>query len=220
MIVRCEGVCGMGSKSIMKEKSYVIMKAASKEALELVTERSLKKQAPEHVKVHRLKKEQIQAFVSLYNRCFIASPDPFCPLTIEEAKKLDTEGIFVAELWGTPSGFIACFVENRGARPYGEITGIGVLPHRRRKGVAASLIRAAADYFIGAGVDEIYCEVYEDNTPSKMLISTYGFREVGRRSFPVETPQGTSTETQLPGGKIMRRLGFRPRPGCESCRDI
>ncbi|RDE16810.1 MAG: hypothetical protein C4K49_04145 [Candidatus Thorarchaeota archaeon] len=210
----------MASKSIVREKSYVIMKADAKEALELVTERSVKKQAPEHINVHRLERDQIQAFVGLYNRCFIASPDPFCPLTIEEAKKLDTEGVFVADVWGTPSGFIACFVENKGDRPYGEITGIGVLPHRRRKGVATSLIRAAADYFISAGVDEVYCEVYEDNVPSKMLISSYGFREVGRRSFPVTTPEGTTPEAQLPGGKIMRRLGLRPRPGCEDCRDI
>jgi ribosomal protein S18 acetylase RimI-like enzyme len=129
-------------------------------------------------------------------------------------------GIFVAEMWEHLAGFIACFVEKGDESFYGEITGIGVLPSRRRKGVATALIRAASEYFIDAGVEEVYCEVYEENIPSQMLIMSYGFVQAGRReiAMPKDIPQGEPVP--LPGGKIMRRLGLRPRPGCETCRDL
>jgi len=208
------------AKATGRQMAYIVMRAETKEALKLAAERWKGKEVPSYVKVHRLRKNEIGAFVDLYNRCFIASPDPFCPLTIDDAKRLETEGIFVAELWGNPCGFIACFIEKGSDSMYGEITGIGVLPQRRRKGVATALIRRAAKYFLDAGVKEVYCEVYEENTPSKMLITAYGFKEVDRRFVQMETSRDITTERQFPGGKIMRRLGLRPRPGCESCRDI
>ncbi len=85
---------------------------------------------------------------------------------------------------------------------------------------ATALIQRAVEYFIDAGVEEVYCEVFAENTPSKMLIMAYGFTEVGRREIPTEGLQEDQTELRYPGGKIMRRLGLRPRPGCESCRDL
>jgi ribosomal protein S18 acetylase RimI-like enzyme len=201
-------------------RSYILMKAKTDTALELAAERWGSKSIPSYIKVEQLRNNQLEEFVDLYNRCFLASPDPFCPLTIEQAKKLDTEGIFVAEIWNNLSGFIACFVEKEEEGIYGEITGIGVLPQRRRKGVATALIQKAVEYFIDAGVEEVYCEVYEKNEPSKQLISSYGFSEVGRRLIPAVEPIEPKVEEKYPGGKIMRRLGLRPRPGCESCRDI
>jgi hypothetical protein len=55
-----------------------------------------------------------------------------------------------------------------------------------------------------------------------MLIQAYGFEQVGRRDIPVQagTPVESTSSPELPGGKIMRRLGLRPRTGCETCRDI
>jgi ribosomal protein S18 acetylase RimI-like enzyme len=196
------------------------MKAKSSTALELAAARWDSKRIPSYIKVEQLQSDQLEEFVDLYNRCFLASPDPFCPLHLEDAKKLDTKGIFVAEIWGNLSGFIACFVEKEEEGIYGEITGIGVLPRRRRKGVATALIQKAVEYFIEAGVEEVYCEVYEENKPSKQLIRSYGFVEVGRRAVPIEEPVEPKPEEKYPGGKIMRRLGLRPRPGCETCRDI
>lgn len=196
------------------------MKAEAEKALELANAWWSQKAIPTYVKVHNLEAHEVEEFVYVYNKCFIASPDPFCPLSVEEAQKLDREGIFVAELWGNISGFIACFVEKSSESIYGEITGIGVLPARRRKGIATALIRRATQYFLDAGVDEVYCEVYEENLPSQMLISAYGFRKVGCREIPIISSGERTPETDLPGGKIMRRLGLRPRPGCEDCRDI
>ncbi|NHI84060.1 MAG: GNAT family N-acetyltransferase [Candidatus Thorarchaeota archaeon] len=205
-----------GSKTT---RSYTIMKADTQEALELAKKWWSNRSVPSYVSVRRLDKERLTEFVEVYNRCFIASPDPFCPLTNEQAAHLDTEGIFIADLWGQIAGFIACFVERRQMSVFGEITGIGVLPSRRRRGIATALIQRAVEYFLAAGVDEVYCEVYEKNIPSQMLILAYGFKEVGRRSVPIVSSL-EDPETDLPGGKIMRRLGLRPRPGCEGCRDL
>jgi ribosomal protein S18 acetylase RimI-like enzyme len=203
-------------------RSYLVMKAEAETALELAEAWWGDKEVPSYIKIHQFEMSVVEEFVDLYNRCFLASPDPFCPLTVEQAKQLDPEGIFVAKLWGNLAGFIACFVEKQKDSIYGEITGIGVLPSRRRKGVATALIKRASKYFLDSGVDEVYCEVYEENIPSQMLIKAYGFVEVGRRDIPMQagTPTESAQTSELPGGKIMRRLGLRPRAGCDTCRDI
>jgi ribosomal protein S18 acetylase RimI-like enzyme len=203
-----------------KARSYLIMKAETKDALKLVQTQSNDKETPSYIKIHQLDVNEIEAFVDLYNRCFLASPDPFCPLTPKEAIHLDSEGIFVATLAGHLAGFIACFIEKKGESIYGEITGIGVLPNRRRKGIATALIKNAEVYFLDSGVENVYCEVYEENIPSQKLIMAHGFREVGRRNIPMQASAQVGLFDELPGGKIMRRLGLRRRAGCETCRDI
>ncbi|MFW9910654.1 MAG: GNAT family N-acetyltransferase [Candidatus Odinarchaeota archaeon] len=208
------------SPNITESRSYLIMKAEAKEALKLAELRWIAKETPNYIKIHPLDIKEIDSFVDLYNSCFLASPDPFCPLTAEEAKKLEPEGIFVAKFAEQYAGFIACFIEKEAVSIYGEITGIGVLPNRRRKGVATALIKRATAFFLESGVDDIYCEVYEANIPSQMLIMAYGFREVGRRHITMQVSKQTDSSDELPGGKIMRRLGLRPRAGCEDCRDI
>ena len=119
---------------------YLVMKADTQVALELAEESWEDKVIPSYINIRPLSKSEIPEFVELYNRCFLASPDPFCPLSIQEADKLELDGIFVAEMWDQLVGFIACFVEIDEDSSYGEITGIGVLHSRRRKGVATALI--------------------------------------------------------------------------------
>jgi ribosomal protein S18 acetylase RimI-like enzyme len=201
-------------------RAYLVMKAETEEALKLAEERWSEKEIPTYIKIEPLDLNEIADFVDLYNRCFLASPDPFCPLNVEDASKLEAEGIFIAKLAGLSAGFIACFVEKKTDSIYGEITGIGVLPNRRRKGVATALVKRAAKYFLDSGVPEVFCEVYEENIPSQMLIIAYGFREVARREIPIGVSDHAGSSDELPGGKIMRRLGLRPRAGCETCRDI
>jgi ribosomal protein S18 acetylase RimI-like enzyme len=192
-------------------KSYLVMKANAEEALSLAADWWDNKKVPDYVRVQRLERDYLKEFVELYNKCFLTSPDPFCPLSLEEADKLDFEGVFVAEMWNTLAGFIACFIEKSKGTTYGEITGIGVLPSRRRKGVATALVRRAAEYFLDAGIDEVYCEVFEENIPSLSLILAYGFEEVGRREIPGITAEPREAEHGSYGGKIMRKLGLRPR---------
>lgn len=208
------------SESSTQTRSYFIMKADAKEALKRAEEWWAEKTVPEYVDIERFDHSDVEEFVDLYNRCFLASPDPFCPLTVEQALKLDPEGIFIAKMWGTLAGFIACFVEKEEKSIYGEITGIGVLPSRRRRGVATTLIKRATEFFLESGVEEVYIEVYEENIPSQLLIQAYGFVQVGRRDIPLQATGTPEKDAELPGGKIMRRLGLRPRLGCQSCRDI
>ncbi|MFW9918075.1 MAG: GNAT family N-acetyltransferase [Candidatus Thorarchaeota archaeon] len=200
------------------------MKAHAEQALALAADWWENKEVPKYVHVRGLERDDLPEFVELYNKCFLTSPDPFCPLTIEESQKLDFEGVFVAEMWDALSGFIACFIEEDEESIYGEITGIGVLPSRRRKGVATALIRSASEYFIDAGVEEVYCEVFEENSPSLMLIQAYGFIEVGKRRIPGVTgttgPDDATDEDAAPRGKIMRRLGLRPLEDHDACRTI
>ena len=189
------------------------MKANAEQALALAADWWENKEVPKYVHVRGLERDDLPEFVELYNKCFLASPDPFCPLTIDEASKLDFEGVFIAEMWDTLAGFIACFIQEDEESIYGEITGIGVLPSRRRKGVATALIRSASEYFIDAGVEEVYCEVFEENMPSLMLIQAYGFVEVGKRRIPgITAPADSEATCNAPGGKIVRRLGLRPLP--------
>ncbi len=210
------------SEPLMARRVYLLMRADTETALRLVRERQAQRTVPSHIKVYSLSKSRIAEFVDLYNRCFVAAPDPFCPLTVEDAMKLDTDGIFLAEMWGSLVGFIACFVEKGADSAYGEITGLGVLPSRRRRGIATALILRAAEYFRDAGVEQVYCEVYEENIPSRLLITSYGFEEVGRREIPVPISQRTDTQPtpKPPGGKIMRRLQSVRRADCQDCRDI
>ena len=208
------------SKSSKTTRTYLVMKASTETALELAEESWDDKVIPSYLHVRPLQRNEIPEFVDLYNRCFLASPDPFCPISVDEAERLDLDGIFVAEMWDTLAGFIACFLEKDEDSFYGEITGIGVLPSRRRKGVATALIKEASEYFIDSGVDEIYCEVYEENIPSQRLIEAYGFSVVGQRDIHIGTQNTEELDREMPGGKIMRRLGLRPRIGCEDCRDI
>ncbi len=199
------------SRRRVTRRAYLVMRAEAEEALELAREWWEHKPVPKYVKVRPLRPDEIEMFVDLYNRCFIASPDPFAPLTVEDAQKLDTEGIFIAEMFGQPVGFIACFVERdrEDGSVYGEITGLGVLPSRRRRGVATALIQRAVEYFLDAGVEEVYCEVYEENWPSRMLITSYGFKTVGKREVLVESVEEAAPPP--PGGKIARRFHLRPR---------
>ncbi|MFW9844049.1 MAG: hypothetical protein ACFFEV_05715 [Candidatus Thorarchaeota archaeon] len=79
-------------------RSYLIMKAESETAMKLAEEWWGDKEVPSYIKIHNFEMSDVVEFVDLYNRCFLASPDPFCPLTPEQAVKLDPEGIFVAKL--------------------------------------------------------------------------------------------------------------------------
>jgi [ribosomal protein S18]-alanine N-acetyltransferase len=62
-----------------------------------------------------------------------------------------------------------------------EIITLAVRPEARRRGVARRLIDAAAVQAIGAGADEMFLEVAEDNPAALGLYHAAGFQPVGRR---------------------------------------
>ncbi|MCW8862090.1 MAG: GNAT family N-acetyltransferase [Rhodospirillales bacterium] len=76
-----------------------------------------------------------------------------------------------------PAGFILC----RSAADECEVLSIGVLPSHRRRGVAKTLLDAAANVACKQGGADFFLEVAEDNSPARAFYGGAGFAEVGRR---------------------------------------
>ena len=62
-----------------------------------------------------------------------------------------------------------------------EILSIGVLPERRRRGIAGTLLNAVFAEAERRGGDSVVLEVAADNDPARRLYAGLGFRPVGRR---------------------------------------
>ena len=185
------------------------MQADSRKALARVLSR------PISAEEKRIKTREMQdnpddmiSFMELYNRVFLAAPDPYRELTPEDVKKILTnDTIFLAEMYGKLIGFVVIVVyegeEGDIGECVGEIASIGVMPNRRRVGVATALIRATAAYLADKGISRVLCEVYEENQPSYEMISSYGFEKIGERVIPKDgTPEEVEQATRM--WKILR----------------
>ena len=62
-----------------------------------------------------------------------------------------------------------------------EVLTLAVAPDRRRQGLAASLVAAAAGVAAGRGAEAIYLEVAANNEAAGGLYAKLGFVEAGRR---------------------------------------
>ncbi|MEZ6001676.1 ribosomal protein S18-alanine N-acetyltransferase [Hyphomonas sp.] len=62
-----------------------------------------------------------------------------------------------------------------------DILTVATDPDQRRKGLAATLIRALIDRLGERGVSRITLDVAEDNAPARALYRSFGFAEDGRR---------------------------------------
>ena len=78
---------------------------------------------------------------------------------------------------GHPQGFILAWT----AADESEILTLAVVPRDRFKGVATSLINAAAAAALVRGAATMSLDVAEDNSPARALYTKLGFVEVGRR---------------------------------------
>ncbi|NKX45181.1 GNAT family N-acetyltransferase [Roseicyclus persicicus] len=63
-----------------------------------------------------------------------------------------------------------------------------VLPAHRRKGLAATMMRAAADWARGAGAGTVAVLVTSGNRPARGLYASLGFRSVGQYHYRSQTP--------------------------------
>jgi len=63
-----------------------------------------------------------------------------------------------------------------------EILTLGTGPTHRRRGVAATLVQAAAATVAASGAQTLFLEVAEDNLAAKGLYASLGFAEVGQRT--------------------------------------
>ena len=140
------------------------------------------------------KSREVGHFVACYNRIFLACPDPFRPITIEEALTLaDGRVTFLAHLYNRAVGFLIGYVDFHQIEgklvPFGNIAGIGTIPERRRLGIALLLILASSEYFLKKEVVRLRCEVYEKNNASLELVKSHGFREIGDNVLSSPTPK-------------------------------
>ncbi len=84
----------------------------------------------------------------------------------------------IARLEDRTAGFALC----RRASDESELLALGVLPARRRAGIARVLLDAAIDALVEDGVDALFLEVAEDNVTGRALFDAAGFSVVGRRA--------------------------------------
>jgi ribosomal protein S18 acetylase RimI-like enzyme len=119
-------------------------------------------------------------FTELFNLVLLSSPDPFRPLTQEEAAKYFKEGTFLAFLYGKCVGYGVLTIEKTDQGKIGVIAGIGVHPKHRRKNIALKLALEMAQWFLDKGdLVKLQCEVYERNEVSYKFITSFGFKKVG-----------------------------------------
>ncbi len=78
---------------------------------------------------------------------------------------------------GQPAGFILC----RQIAGEAEVLTLAVAPERRREGLGAALIEAAAGLARSAGAESLFLEVAEDNHAAIGLYQRAGFEPAGRR---------------------------------------
>ncbi len=84
----------------------------------------------------------------------------------------------IARLEGRAVGFALC----RRVVDECELLALGVLPARRRRGIARALIAAALAALARDGVRALFLEVAEDNGAGRALYAAAGFSGVGRRA--------------------------------------
>ena len=85
-------------------------------------------------------------------------------------------------------GSVVAYIIGRQIIPEGEIYRIATLPSHRRRGIAYRLL----DYMVkcerGLGLESLFLEVREKNTPARNLYTAYGFRKIGLRKNYYKNP--------------------------------
>ena len=111
-------------------------------------------------------------------------PDPWSEADI--ISTLSTEGsmCYVALL----DGEIAAYVLGRQITPEGEIYRIATLPEYRRRNIAYRLLDYTVKCERGRGLENLFLEVREQNTPARRLYEAYGFKKIGERKNYYKNP--------------------------------
>lgn len=85
-------------------------------------------------------------------------------------------------------GRVVAYIIGRVIAPEGEIYRIATKEKFRRRGIAYRLLDYAAKTEKGKGLECLFLEVRESNTPARNLYHSYGFREVGLRKNYYSSP--------------------------------
>ena len=98
-------------------------------------------------------------------------------------------------------GFAVCRV----VRDESELLSIGVLPHWRRRQVAATLLDVALSRAAAAGAGCMFLEVAVDNQPGQELYARHGFVTVGTRLDYYQRPDGRKVSAYTMKAQLDRR---------------
>lgn len=85
-------------------------------------------------------------------------------------------------------GKVIGYLIGRQISPEGEIYRIATLPEYRSRGVAYRLLDYTVKCERGRGLENLFLEVREQNTPARQLYKSYGFREIGIRKNYYKNP--------------------------------
>ena len=85
-------------------------------------------------------------------------------------------------------GRVIAYIIGRVIAPEGEIYRIATHPAYRRRGIAYRLLDYAVKCEKGRGLEVLFLEVRESNTPAKNLYKSYGFKEMGVRKNYYKDP--------------------------------
>lgn len=119
----------------------------------------------------------VPQLVRLFNAAYVGAPDYQragwieC-LALQASRSYDPAMVWIARQDGVPVGF--CMARLNGEE--GRVTGLGVLPSHRRRGIGARLMRRATDELRGRGATEITLSVAASNHASVRLYRRLGFQ--------------------------------------------
>ncbi|TFG01009.1 MAG: GNAT family N-acetyltransferase [Promethearchaeota archaeon] len=137
-----------------------------------------------NAKIREASEEDLPSVCQIHNRAWLTANEPFRPIEIDSLEKIfeypETE-ILIARVYGQDGGFIILDFEQEGT--IGIIAGLGVLPRFQRKGLGTVLGVSAWNYFKEKNVEELRCEVYEDNQASYDFIKSLGFQDYEKKTY-------------------------------------
>ena len=145
-------------------------------------EDSLKKKIEQNIiqaSIRVATEEDLASVMNLYNKSWLTSNTPFRPIRIESLKVIlgDPDSKFlIARVYGKDAGFAILDFDEEIA----VIAGMGVLPRFQRRGLGKILGLAIWNYLKEKNIQELRCEVYNDNKASYAFIKGLGFREYGK----------------------------------------
>lgn len=87
-----------------------------------------------------------------------------------------------------PAGEIAGLLAAALAAGEAEVQNLAVVPEKRRRGLASTLLAAALERLSAAGAQSVWLEVRESNQEAIAFYERHGFRRAGRRPGYYSSP--------------------------------
>jgi ribosomal 30S subunit maturation factor RimM/ribosomal protein S18 acetylase RimI-like enzyme len=123
-------------------------------------------------------RNNVAEFVELFNFILLNSPDTYIPINKDLAIKYFSEGTFIASQYNKFIGYTTLTIQKESEKRIGVISGIGIHPNHRGKKISLLLFKKAMDYFSSQEIDLIQADIFDSNTPSLNLFSSFGFKQI------------------------------------------